>query len=205
MNRLIFLLALAFTPVSWGADNVDEIAAQLSRRLSQRAVVRADFVQEKQMVAFKKPLVTRGKMIFVRNQGVLWKIESPLRLTYVLTEDRIVEISEDGQAQVRTARDVAGLAQVGRIFRALLGAQTGPLAELFTFAGDTSPERWRLSLQPKPGPVAQYMKLIRLDGARHVEHIRIDEVNGDSTAIVFSNASEDDGLSPDERAILRRP
>lgn len=204
MIRLFLLIFLTIVPPVWAADSAEEITAQLSRRLSQRAVIRADFTQEKQMAGFKKPLVTRGKMAFSRNQGVLWKIESPLRITYALTEDRIVEISEDGQTQVRTARDVAGLAQVGRVFRALLGAQTGPLTELFTVGIDSSAGRWRLSLQPKPGPVAQYMKQIRLEGDRHVERIRIDEANGDSTVIIFSNPVEDDALTSDELTNLRK-
>lgn len=202
MKRRLFLLALLFAPPMLAFGNGEEIAAQLSRRLSQRNVVRADFIQEKQMAGFRKPLLTRGKMVFARNRGVLWKLESPLRITYVLTEERIVEISENGQMQSRTARDVPGLAQVGRIFSALLGAQAGPLNDLFTFDGELSGERWKLTLLPRPGPVAQYMKQVRLEGARHVERIRIDEANGDSTNIVFANPREDDNPTVDETALL---
>lgn len=204
MIRLFLLLFLTIVPPAWAADSAEEITTQLSRRLSLRPVIRADFIQEKQMAGFKKPLVTRGRMAFSKNQGVLWKIESPLRITYALTEDRIVEISEDGRTQVRTSREVAGLAQVGRVFRALLGAQTGPLTELFTVDAENLSGRWRLILQPKPGPVAQYMKQILLEGDRHVERIRIDEANGDSTVIIFSNSVEDDALTSDELTKLRK-
>lgn len=205
MTRFLFLLLLCLGAPVWAAGEADLFAAQLARQLSPAPVVRADFVQEKQIAAFKKPLVTRGKMVFARNQGVIWKIESPLRVTYVLSEDHIVEMAENSPPQVRTARDVPGLAQIGRIFRSLLGAQAAPLAEIFSVDGDSRAERWKLALSPKPGPVAQYMKQIRLEGARHVERIRIDEANGDSTAITFSNPREDEPLNADEQSLLRKP
>lgn len=200
MRRLIAALLLAVATAVGAAPSADDLAARLNQRLEQKPVLRAEFVQEKQMAAFKKPLVTRGRLVFVRGQGVLWKIESPLKLTYVLTDDRIVEIGEDGNAQARTAQDIPGLAQVGRVFRALLGAQTGVLKDIFAIAADGSTDAWRLALTPKAGPVGQYMRQIQLAGGRHVDRIRIEEANGDSTTITFRNTAEDDAPSAEERA-----
>ncbi len=130
---------------------------------------------------------------------MIWQIEAPLRLAYVLAEDRIVEIGEDGVAQVRTARDIPGLAQVGALFRALLGAQADALAELFTVTAEGTLDAWRLTLVARPGPLAQAMREVRLSGGRHVERIRIEEANGDSTTLLFGNFREDRALLPVER------
>jgi hypothetical protein len=200
MRSLIPALLLAIASVAAAAPSADDLAARLNRRLEQRPVLRAEFVQQKQMAAFKKPLVTRGRLVFVRGEGVLWKIEAPLKLTYVLTDDRIVEIGEDGGMQVRTAAEMPGIAQVGRVFRALLGAQTSALAENFTVVPEGTPEAWRLALTPKPGPLGQFMKQIQLAGGRHVDRIRIEETNGDAMAISFRNTVEDDAPTPEERA-----
>lgn len=202
MRRLIAALLLAVSAAAGAAPSADDLAARLNQRLEQKPVLRADFVQEKQMAAFKKPLVTKGRLAFVRGQGVVWKIESPLKLTYVLTDERIVEIGEDGQPQVRTAQDVPGLAQVGKVFRALLGAQTGALKDLFAIAPEGSAEAWRLALTPKAGPVGQFMRRIDLAGGRHVDRIRIEEGNGDTTTISFRNTSEDDTPSAEERTLF---
>jgi hypothetical protein len=200
MRRLIaaVLLGVAFT--AGAAPSADDLAQRLNQRMAQHPVLRAEFVQEKQMAAFKKPLVTRGRLVFVRGQGVLWTIEVPLKLTYVLTDDRIVEIGEDGKAQTRTAQDVPGLAQVGRVFRALLGAQTDALKDIFTVAPEGSVDAWRLILTPKSGPVSQYMRQIQLAGGRYLDKIRIEESNGDATTISFRNTSEADAPSAEERA-----
>lgn len=196
MRRLIGALLLCAAGVAWSAPTVDELAAHLV----QRPVLRAEFAQEKRMAAFKKPLVTRGRLILVRGRGVLWKIEAPLRLTYVLTDDRIVEITEDGSAQTRSAQEVPGLAQVGRVFRALIGAQTSALQDIFALTPEGSLDSWRLLLTPKPGPVGQYMRRIQLAGSRYVERIRIEETNGDTTVISFRNTSVDGEPSAEERA-----
>lgn len=184
------------------APNAADVSMRLNRNLEQHPVLRAEFVQEKHMAAFKKPLVTRGRLVFVRGEGVLWKIESPLKLTYVLADNRIVEIGEDGAARTRTAQDVPGLAQVGQVFRALLGAQTDALAGYFTIAAQGSPEAWRLVLTPRPGPLGQFMRQIQLAGARHVERIRIEEAGGDATVIAFRDIAEQDSLSAQERSLF---
>jgi outer membrane lipoprotein-sorting protein len=202
MHRLIascavFLLILPLAAVA--GPTTAQLAARMAQRIEQAPVLRADFTQEKQMAAFRKPLQTRGQFTFASGQGVIWQIEAPLKVAYVLGEDRIVEIGEDGVAQVHMARDLPGLAQVGALFRALLGAETDALAELFTVTSEGTLDAWRLTLTPKPGPVAQAMRGIRMNGSRHVERIRIEEANGDSTTLFFRNFREDRVLMPAER------
>lgn len=199
MRGLILALSLFLPLVAAAAPTTAELAARMAQRLEQAPVLRAEFTQEKSMAAFKKPLQTRGRMVFARSQGVIWTIESPFKLSYVLAEDRIVEIGEDGVPQVRTARDIPGLAQVASLFRALLGAQAEALAEVFTITPDGTLDAWRLTLVPKPGPLTQAMREIRMSGSRHVERIRIEEANGDSTTLVFRNATEDRAPAPAER------
>lgn len=200
MRQLIAVLLLAVAATAVAAPGADDLAQRLNQRLAQHPVLRAEFVQEKQMAAFKKPLVTRGRLVFVRGQGVLWMIEAPLKLTYVLSDDRIAEIGEDGKVQTRTAQEVPGLAQVGRVFRALLGAQTDALKDIFTIAPEGSPEAWRMTLTPKQGPVGQFMRQVQLAGSRHLDRIRIEESNGDATTISFRNTTEADAPSAEERA-----
>jgi hypothetical protein len=43
------------------------------------------------------------------------------------------------------------------------------------------------------------MREIRMSGGRHVERIRIEEANGDSSTLVFLNTTEDRALAPAER------
>ncbi len=177
----------------------DELTIRMSQRLGQASVLRAEFVQEKTMAAFKRPLQTRGRFVFARGHGVIWMIETPFKLTYVLAADRIVEIGEDNVPQVRTARDVPGLGQIASIFRALLDAQIDALSETFMVRPEGTLDAWRLTLTPKQGPLTQVIHEIRMSGGLHVDRVRIDEANGDNTIFVFRNTTEDRALTPVER------
>ena len=132
MYRLaVILLALA-TAASCPAlaaevDTLSSIGAQLDHY----AVLRSDFKQSKQMSALKRPLATSGHLVFSREHGILWQIEQPYRMTYVLGDDRIVEISADGTRRERGLRDLPGLTQMSKIFRAVFSANTAALRDVF--------------------------------------------------------------------------
>ncbi|MGE5385747.1 MAG: outer membrane lipoprotein carrier protein LolA [Betaproteobacteria bacterium] len=211
MRRIIATLSLALLlcgaalAAPAGGEVAERIAARLGARLEQFPVVRADFVQTKEMAAFKKPLVTKGRLVFSRQNGVLWQIEQPLKLTYVLQETRVVEIGEDGAVQIKTAQDVPGIAQVGRIFRGLLGGQTKALGDLFDSAGSGDPERaWTLVLTPRNPQVAQFIRRITLAGGKQVDSIRIEEASGDTATMRFQHTSEAAAISAEEGRLFAR-
>jgi len=208
MRRLILsLLLLAPAPLHAAPADADTLA-RIGAQIEQHAVVRAEFTQSKQMAALKRPLVTTGRLVFSRRHGVLWQIEQPYRITYVLGEERIVEIAADGTRRERGLRDVPGMAQVGRVFRALLGANTAALGETFTVVVRGDSGKWEIDLKPRQAQLAQFLSGLYLSGGRFVESIRIDENGGageagqqgskDSTQIRLRNAQSAEAPNADE-------
>lgn len=192
----LFLVG-SITPVQ-AADS--EALAHIGAQIERYPVVRADFTQTKQMASLKRPLITSGRLLYSRRQGLLWKIERPYRTSYILGEESIVEIGSDGVRQERGLRDVPGLAQVGRVFRALLGADTKTLLEYFDVVvqGDTS--NWEIALTPRQPQLAQFLTGLQLSGGRFVDSIRIGEVGGDITQITFRNSQG--AAAPSESELL---
>jgi hypothetical protein len=162
--------------------------AHIGTQIERHSVVRAEFVQSKQMAAMKRPLVTTGHLVYSRLHGVLWQIEQPYRMSYVLVEDRIVEIGADGVRRERGLRDIPGLAQIGRIFRAMLGANTTALNEHFEANVEGDTDKWKIELKPRQQQLAQFLTGLQLSGGRFVESIIISEAGGDSTQIRFRNS-----------------
>jgi hypothetical protein len=162
-----------------------ETLARIAAQIEQYPVLRAEFVQSKQMAAMKRPLVTTGRLTFSRQHGVLWQIEQPYRVSYVLGEQRIVEISADGVRRERGLRDVPGLAQVGRVFRAMLGADTAALQDYFDIAVQGDVGQWEIRFKPRQAQLAQFLTGMQLAGGRFVDSISINEAGGDSTLIRF--------------------
>ncbi|TRZ56172.1 MAG: outer membrane lipoprotein carrier protein LolA [Rhodocyclaceae bacterium] len=180
---LFFLLPMSVQALSAESDTLSRIGAQME----QHPMVRADFIQSKQMPALKRPLVTSGRLVYSRRHGVLWQIEQPYRMSYVLGEDRIIEIAADGTRRERGLRDVPGLAQVGRVFRAMLGANTAALRDLFEVSVQGSPEKWEIDLKPRQAQLAQFLSGLQLSGGHYLESIRISEAGGETTQIRFRN------------------
>lgn len=186
-----FLLGAFFGTISLGApihaaetDMLKRIGSQIERH----HVVHADFTQTKQMAALKRPLITTGHLVFLREQGVLWQIEKPYRIAYLLSDEKIVEIAADGSRKERGQRDVPGLAQIGRVFHAMLGAQTNILHEYFNVSVEGNEKKWRITLTPRHPQIAQFLTQLRLNGGQFVEQIRILEAGGDTTLIRFTNS-----------------
>ena len=194
--RLLLVATLAaLTPLH--AAETDTLA-RIGAQLEQHAVIRAEFTQHKQMAAMKRPLVTSGRLVFSRQHGVLWQIEQPLRISYVLGEERIVEIGADGVRRERGVRDVPGLAQVGRVFRAMLGANSAALREQFEATVHGDPAQWEIILTPRNAQLAQFLTRLQLSGGRFVSDISIAEAGGDTTQINFRHTQGANALSEAE-------
>lgn len=196
MQRIVVTLALFFftaaLPITTlSAAEVSELD-QISEKISQYPAIRAEFTQTKQMQALKRPLITTGQFTYSQSDGVLWQIVQPYRISYVLGEDKIVEIDANGLRKERGLREVAGLAQLGRVFRAMLGADASALHSYFDItvpvnSGQADAGKWQLVLKPRQQQISKSLSLITLSGSQFVETIVITEASGDSTTLRFKN------------------
>jgi hypothetical protein len=178
--------------------------AELLAKFGERKLVQAQFVQSRQMSALKKPLLTSGRLVFSARDGVLWQIEQPYRMGYILGEQCLIEIGNDGQARARSGSELAALSQVARIFRAMLDANGDALAQTFVVATSANGERWEMTLTPRDSTLAQFLSSVQLEGAAFVNRIRIQEPSGDSTTIRFSNSHEPASLAGADAQLLAK-
>lgn len=199
MRWLTPFLALLWVGLAQAAE--PDALARIGAQIEQYPVLRAEFTQSKQMAALKRPLVTTGRLVYSRSHGVLWQIEQPYRISYMLGEEKIAEIGADGTRRQRGLREVPGLAQVGRVFRALLGANSTALHEYFDATVRADPlnaGKWEIELRPRQPQLAQFLTGLQLSGGRFVDRIRIDEAGGDSTQIRLRNSQGASAPSADE-------
>ena len=184
------------------AAKAEDRLRQIGAQIEQHAVVRAEFVQTRQMATLKRPLITRGRLLISASRGVLWQIEQPFRMRYVFGESQIVEIGGDGVRRVREAREVPGLTQISQVFRAMLGADTEALREYFDVVVKGDSGAWTIELKPRQAQLAQFLSGMQVSGGRFVEEIRISEAAGDRSQIVFHHSQGAATLTPDELALF---
>lgn len=197
--RFVVLMMICF-PV-----HADELLGKILQRLAEPQVVRAQFVQERFIADLTRPALSRGRITVSRQDGVLWRIESPVKLTLAFTQNGVIETGADGLRRGRGQRRGAVETEVGRLMQSIVGADEESLKTAFDAAAQGSLERWTIRLKPRAREMARFLREVRLGGGRHLEAIEIEETSGNSTAIRLRAFSSDKELDAAERELFKLP
>jgi hypothetical protein len=188
--KLIVSLALVALlvqgPAAWAQPSQVQVFAKMTEQLQRSPVLRADFRQERFLKMLGRPLVSRGKLVFVANEGVLWQVEDPHEVTFLIRADEIVEW--DGENRPRRV-DMSANPAFRLMTDMLLGALAGdPSVLQGNFEAEVLPadQGWHLKLTPRPGDLAEAVNGLEIAGGRFVEAVRIAEAKGDSLDFTFS-------------------
>lgn len=196
-----FLLLLAFALPA----HADELLAGILKRLAEPPVIRAQFMQERRIADLTRPTLSRGRVTVSRQDGVLWQIESPVKLVLAFTPSGVIETGPDGVRRSRGQRRGAVDTEVGRLMRSIVGANEESLSSAFDAAAQGSLERWTVRLTPRAREMARFLREVRLGGGRHLETIEIEETSGNGTAIRMRQFAVAEKLEADELALFRLP
>ncbi|MET2524711.1 outer membrane lipoprotein carrier protein LolA [Ralstonia pseudosolanacearum] len=207
MGRLMLALLLASAaalanPVLADDTRDSTVVSQVAAQLGRARGVRARFTQTQTLLSMQRPLVSAGTLLFSRERGVIWQIEQPLHLTYVVTEAGVRTLDAAGKAVPGSQRNAAGIAQVSRMMRAMLGGDLSAMYSQFDVAAQGTPAHWRLRLTPTQPQLAQALRGLDLHGDTYVRGITIRAVSGDETRLEFTDSASVDTLSPAELALL---
>jgi len=188
-----------------GNDN-QALVSQVSSRLALMKGVRAQFVQTQTLAAMKEPLVSKGTLVFLRDRGVIWRMETPYAATFVITDSGVTEVDASGKS-IRSAgsRGVRGVAQVSKMMRAMLGGDLSALYSQFEVDAQGTASDWTLDLKPNQPQLAQAIRGLHMTGGAFVRSLRIDLANGDVTRLEFTKIEAVDDLPPAERTLLGAP
>ena len=182
------------------------LVSQIATHLSQAKGVRAQFTQTQTLSAMKQPLVSTGSLVFFRERGVIWQIDTPYKATYVITDTGVSEVNANGQRTNSKSSDgVRGVAQVSRMMGAMLGGDLSALYAQFDVHADGTPAQWRMQLTPNQPQLAQSIKGLEMSGGDYLQALRITLANGDVTRIDFTNSAAVSELPPADRTLFGAP
>lgn len=173
--------------------------AEAALRLDNAAVIRGDFEQTKAIKGFKKPLLSRGRFLIARSQGIQWLTLEPFPSTLVVTRERLMTVTEGGVQQM-DARQEPGLSAVNELLMAVLGGDLRALSNRFQVEGGLQgAQGWRMTLVPKDAALRRFIARIDMEGGRHVQLVQLTEGSGDESRIRFAHHSST-SLTPAEAA-----
>ncbi|KAA0088718.1 outer membrane lipoprotein carrier protein LolA [Paraburkholderia sp. T12-10] len=177
------------------------LVARIAAQLAVKAGVRTTFRQTQTLAALSAPLVSTGTLVFAREHGVIWRTETPYRVTYVIGDAGVTKVDAGGRQSTRAAPR-GGVAQVSQMMRAMLGGDLSALYSQFDVAAAGTPARWHVLLTPNQPQLAQAVKALRMEGGMYLQTLEITAANGDTTRIAFSGSEGIDALSPAELALF---
>ena len=178
-----------------------DILATVAARIQPAAVLRGEFVQERTLAGFARPLRSSGRFVAARGRGVLWITLAPFPGELVITEGAIRERVDGSESVVLDASREPALQQVNRVLLALLQGDLAALREQFSVAGQEEPEGWILALTPQP-PLSEAIGQIELGGNTQVDVVSIRERNGALSRVEFHALSAGEALTASEAARL---
>jgi len=177
------------------------LVARIAAQLGDMRGVRAQFRQTQTLAALSAPLVSTGTLVFVRDRGVIWRTETPHRVTYVIGDASVATIDANGTRSTHGAPK-GGIAHVSRMMRAMLGGDLSALYSQFDVTAEGTPVHWRLLLTPNQPQLAQAVKSLTMEGSAFLTSLVITTAGGDVTRIDFSGSERVDALSPAELALF---
>ncbi|WP_144111834.1 LolA family protein [Paraburkholderia sp. BCC1886] len=188
------------------AEGNPALVSQIAAHLAQAKGVRAQFTQTQTLAAMKQPLVSSGSLLFLRERGVLWQIDTPYKATYVISDAGVAEVNANGQrVTTHGAQGTRGVAQVSKMMRAMLGGDLSALYSQFDVQAEGSVAQWRLQLTPNQPQIAQSIKSLQMKGGDFLQSLRITLANGDITQLDFTKSVAVTEPTPAERTLLGAP
>lgn len=197
MNRTSICL---FFPLALSAQDLRQAEA-LTAHLHQTARLHGTFTQTRHLAALSRPLISTGTLVVDRDRGVLWQVKKPLTLTFVLGPAGIFEVDGAGKRKGQASREAPMVAQMGRIVQSLLKGQWRGVEEHFTVRGTGTPQRWEITLDPRPA-TAPFIRQVKVQGGAFLEKIRVEEPAGDRMELAFRELRTDLPLAETEARLL---
>jgi outer membrane lipoprotein-sorting protein len=206
MFRALLVVLLCTAAPLHAASGNQALVSQVTSRLAQMKGVRAQFAQTQTLSAMKQPLVSTGTLVFMRDRGVIWRVETPYVATFVITDAGVTEVDANGKPiRTKSAQGVRGVAQVSKMMRAMLGGDLSALYSQFDVDAHGSASDWTLDLAPSQPQLAQAIRGLHMTGGAFLRSLRIDLASGDTTRIEFTKSEAADDLPSAERILLSAP
>lgn len=178
----VLIFCLAFSNTSF-AQNPQAI--QIFKQLSATPIVRAHFQQQKKLTSLNKTFVSNGTVLFSKQNGVLWQIQSPVQANLVVTPKKLVQKTQRTMSQIEIDKSPYG--SVATMFLQLMSGNEEELAKNFNILSvNYSPAQWNVSLTPKSSLFKKLFVRVDAQGQRFVDRIMITEKANNATTIQFS-------------------
>src|SRR5690606_37318124 len=102
---------------------------QIFGQLSETPTVRANFEQQKKLASMNKTFVSKGTVLFSKSQGVIWKIQTPVKADLIVTPRKLVQKTQRTHSQIEIDKSPYG--SVATMFLQLMSGNEAAISKNF--------------------------------------------------------------------------
>ena len=173
-----------------------QTAQQIFNELAKTTLMRANFQQKKQLPNTNKTFVSSGKVVFAKNQGVLWQISSPVKADLIMTAKNMVQKTANTQSKISLEQNQH--ASTATVFLGLMSGNFSIKSAKYTA------QSWQIALSPKSTTMKKLFNDVQIDGGKNINKIIIKDKSQGTTTITFSGHQHSTGtLSDSENALFK--
>jgi len=187
-------LLLFFTTVLSAADespDVTDMLRRLGENVSTFKNLKTEFVQEKNLAIFRNKIILKGRIFLQKPDKIAWHVDEPVKYSVVITDKSIRQWDEDTNRVQETA--LSGNPVFQNILNQLTVWFSGNYVPLLKDYDVRLLQKSPLVFEfiPKKSSAAgKFIKGITIslrEDERYLKQIRILEISGDSTTIIFKD------------------
>lgn len=180
---------LALGSPSAGADPAHSWLEVLMQRLARIPARSANFTEEKQVAALTRPLVSHGRLFYVRPRWLEKITDAPQSETLLVDGDRLSLTIGGGAPKILSLASVPAVAGLVDGVCATLAGDLPWLRRFYRVVAAGNMSHWRLALSPAGPPLARLLRTVTIEGAgTDIKTIAVEEVNGDREVMTITAA-----------------
>jgi len=187
----MFLIFSLFFISSFAQNQCD--LERLHRLFLNDSIIRADFVQSRQMAALNDPLLSDGKLWVAKDKGIVWFQVEPqpmFKEVFLFNDDN--NLSRPQQAMIAP----------------LFTGDFSTLRRRFDVEISENATRWELLLTPRSAVIRSRLRQITIAGAHDYKHLEIVVISSDDSSVeikITPQTPTAQFLTSEEEALFETP
>lgn len=172
---------------------------EIQKEISTTDVISARFEMIKRSQTVSVPLAAQGKLLLVRDKGLLWTTIEPFEETLGFSQNKRGHTDDLGNWQVLENQSPGIVTQT---MDDVLKGDFDFLSDRFFIEIDGDQNHWRLLATPKSGNAKEWIAEVLVTGSRHISRVQIVMQDKTVTEIVFSDVKDNPEIDKDARRLL---
>lgn len=173
--------------------------ADIGQAISDASSFSSRFSMMKRTNSVGTPLMSEGRLVLVRNKGLLWAVTEPFEESVGFSEKKRGFTDDRGQWQVKE-NQTPGI--VNEIMQKVLGGDFSFLSDRFFIEVDGSKNAWKVLATPKIGNAKEWIAEVLITGGRHISRVQIVMKDQTVTEIVFTETKDNPEIDQKDRLRL---